>query len=105
MEITSSVTPDADHLYEMIGNDTLYQIAWCESRLIHYKNNGEVLHGKIDSRDIGLFQISEKYWLDTANKLGYNIYNLDDNIAMAKYIYKKQGISAWNPSKSCWSNR
>lgn len=74
----------------------------CESGLRQFDRNGKVLRGKINNHDIGLFQISETYWLDTASKLGYNIYTLSDNIKMAKYIYENQGIEAWKPSQYCW---
>jgi hypothetical protein len=77
-------------------------IAACESSYRQFQGNGEVLHGHVNPDDTGLFQISRTYWLDTANQLGYDIDTVAGNIAMARYIYEKQGTTPWDASKSCW---
>ena len=80
----------------------MLKIADCESSLIHYEN-GKVLRGRT-TPDFGLFQINE-LWLPKAEAMGIDIYDLEGNIKMAKFIYDTQGLSAWSASfKNCWKN-
>ena len=79
------------------------KIAMCESNDQHYTSSGQVLTGKIDSRDIGRYQINKGYWQAEAASLGYDIYTEAGNEAFAVYLYNKQGTRPWNSSKSCWS--
>lgn len=80
----------------------LAEIAFCESRFRQYDENGNVLRGVVNSQDVGVLQINEKYHLDTAQKLGLNIYTLEGNMAYAKYLYDTQGTRPWNHSSPCW---
>lgn len=65
--------------------------------------DGKVLRGFPDPSDIGACQIHTPVWGAQAKLLGYDIYTLKGNVEMANYIYKVQGLSAWNASKaSCW---
>jgi hypothetical protein len=81
----------------------MVEIARCESGFRQFDSKGSVLKGRVNSKDKGAYQINEKYHLDTANQLGYNIYITSGNIRMAKYIYEHQGTKPWEASKSCWS--
>lgn len=65
--------------------------------------DGQVLRGYPNPADVGACQIHVPVWGVTATKLGYNIYTLQGNINMAKYILKVQGLQAWEASKSCWA--
>ena len=67
----------------------------------HYNSDGGVLRGIINPQDIGQCQISEIYWLDVANKLGYNIYTQNGNAIMAIYIYENYGAKPWQWSLPC----
>jgi hypothetical protein len=78
------------------------EIAFCESRFRQYDANGNVLRGVVNSLDVGVLQINEKYHLDTAQKLGLNIHTLEGNMAYAKYLYDTQGTRPWNHSSPCW---
>lgn len=86
---------------------TLKRICSCESNgnpngePRQFNSDGTVLRGKINSNDVGQCQISETYWLDMANKLGYNLETSEGNIRMANYIYEKHGASPWKWSVSC----
>jgi hypothetical protein len=80
----------------------LAEIAFCESRFRHFDKNGNVLRGVQNSQDVGVMQINEKYHLDTAQKLGLNIYTLEGNMAYGKYLYDTQGTRPWNYSSHCW---
>lgn len=80
----------------------LIEIARCESTFTHYKD-GKVVRGKVDSADVGVMQINERYHLETATKLGYDIHTIDGNMAYAKYLYEKSGAQPWSASKPCWS--
>lgn len=80
----------------------LAEIAFCESRFRHFDENGNVLRGVQNSQDVGVMQINEKYHLETAQKLGLNIYTLEGNMAYGKYLYDTQGTKPWNYSSHCW---
>ncbi len=80
----------------------LKKIASCESQTRQFDQTGAVLRGRVNSQDVGLMQINEKYHLSTSKKLGLDIYSLEGNINYAKYLYKTQGVKPWVHSSSCW---
>jgi len=82
----------------------LARVAYCESTFRHFDEDGEVLRGLVDSRDVGVMQINEHYHLDTATKLGYDIHSLEGNMGYARHLYEKQGLQPWSASRSCWDN-
>ncbi len=47
-------------------------------------------------------QINEYYHAKTAEKMGLDIYTLEGNMAYAKYLYEKNGLSDWDASRPCW---
>lgn len=68
-----------------------------------YNANGGLLRGYPNPLDVGACQIHLPTWSAQAKKMGLHIEtSLVDNIAMAKYIFSVQGMSAWKASKSCW---
>jgi len=48
-------------------------------------------------------QINVLYHAKTAEKLGLNVHDLDDNVAYARYLYEKQGAKPWMSSSACWA--
>ena len=86
----------------------LKQICACESvgdkdaEPRHFNEDGTVLIGEIDDRDIGSCQISTHWWGDTAKELGYNLWSKEGNINFAIYLYKTQGSHLWEQSSKCW---
>jgi len=80
----------------------LGRIAWCESKLKHFNEDGSVLRGEITPKDVGIMQINEYYHKDTAERLGINIYTLEGNMAYAKWLYGREGSTPWAPSSKCW---
>lgn len=82
----------------------LVEIARCESTFMHYKN-GEVVRGRVDNADVGVMQINERYHLETAKKLGYDIHTIEGNVAYAKYLYEKSGSRPWSASEPCWGSK
>ncbi|HMO78578.1 MAG TPA: hypothetical protein PKA96_00100 [Candidatus Paceibacterota bacterium] len=82
----------------------MIEIARCESGFRHQNSNGEVLRGYINSADVGVMQINEKYHSETAKRLGYNIYSLDGNMEYARYLYETQGTRPWIHSSKCWNS-
>lgn len=83
----------------------LLAIAECESGNRQYERNGEVLRGEINPSDIGLFQINEKYHLQTAQMLGIDIYTPEGNTAYAIYLYETEGTKPWIWSRKCWEKK
>ena len=82
--------------------DLMDKIAWCESGNQQFNPDGSVLRGRINSHDIGKFQINETYWGIKAKELGYDIFIEEENEAMAIWLFKNYGTKPWNWSKSCW---
>ena len=48
-------------------------VAKCESHLKQYNNAGEVLRGKVNRYDVGIFQINEKNHLEKSREMGFEI--------------------------------
>lgn len=82
----------------------MVRIAMCESTFRQYGTDDQVLRGIVNSDDVGIFQLNEYYHLDKANELGFDIYTVDGNIKMARYLYDKYGTQPWSASKTCWNN-
>ena len=81
----------------------LKRIAVCESQIRQFdETTGTVLRGYVNSQDVGVMQINEKYHLETSKKLGLDIYTLEGNIDYAKYLYGTQGVKPWVHSSPCW---
>ena len=77
-------------------------IAQCESHFRQYDANGSVFRGVQNNQDVGVMQINEHYHLETATKLGYNIYSVEGNMAYARYLYEHEGVTPWASSQPCW---
>ena len=81
----------------------LARIAECESRNRQYDKYGNVLRGLENRYDVGVMQINEMYHLETAEKMGIDIYDIEGNVAYARYLYEKQGAKPWISSSACWA--
>lgn len=79
------------------------KIARCESRNRHYNSKGNVLRGEKNTYDRGVMQINILYHEETAEKMGLDLHDLDDNVAFARYLYEKYGAKPWMSSSACWS--
>ena len=83
----------------------MVSIAECESHFRQIGEDKQVLEvtNTNGTYDIGIMQINSIHITDAA-KLGFDINNLQDNLAYGKYLYDKQGTAPWNSSKACWKN-
>jgi hypothetical protein len=81
----------------------MVEIARCESTFRHTLEDGSVLRGVVDNRDLGVMQINTGYHQATADKLGLDLHDIQDNMAYARYLYEKQGTQPWNASSKCWN--
>jgi len=81
----------------------MIQVARCESQFRQFDTEGKVLRGKVNAQDVGVMQINEKYHLDTAQRLGIDIYTLEGNLAYGRYLYETQGVAPWVYSSKCWN--
>lgn len=81
----------------------LVDIARCESTFRQFDQDGNIIRGKVNSKDVGVMQINETYHADEAAKLGYNIYTVEGNLAFGKYLYGKYGAQPWSSSSKCWA--
>jgi hypothetical protein len=84
-------------------NPVLAEIARCESQNRQFGKSGKVIRGKTNPEDVGIMQINEKYQAERAEKLGFDIYTLEGNMAYAKWLYEKEGVKPWLSSSGCWS--
>lgn len=80
----------------------LAEIARCESQFRQYDADGNILQGAVDPDDIGVMQINQHYNGANAEKLGYDIYSIEGNLAYAKALYQKFGTDPWSSSEKCW---
>lgn len=80
----------------------LAEIARCESTFRQFDSKGNVLRGKVNDDDIGVMQINKYYHEEDAEKLGFDIYTLDGNLAYAQWLYNKYGDAPWVHSAKCW---
>ena len=88
---------------EYVDEPILISIAGCESSFRQYTKDGEVIHGKVNADDVGVMQINEKYHLEKAQAMGFDILTTEGNVAYAKYLYQTQGAAPWSASEKCWS--
>ena len=105
-DITTTSDPAAMEAYlrtQFADTPILVDIARCESNFQQFDKDGDLVHGHVDSRDIGVMQINVYYQGDTAKKLGFDLTTVDGNVAYAKHLYEEQGTAPWNSSSKCWS--
>lgn len=81
----------------------MIQIARCESQFRHTLEDGSVLRGRVDSRDVGVMQINTFYHGAQAEKLGLDLMDVYDNMAYARDLYNRQGTKPWSASAACWA--
>ncbi len=103
---TNKVNDEIESKVKTYFSDTpiMQKIAYCESRNRQFDTDGSVIRGVVNSKDVGIFQINEKYHLSDSQKMGMNIHSVEGNIKYAKHLYDTQGTRPWNSSKPCWGN-
>lgn len=90
------------------GYRLLERIASCESwgdpnkEPRQFLPDGSVLHGEINSDDIGMAQINAPIWGAKAVYLGFDIYTSEGNLGMAKWIFDHYESQPWFWSEKCW---
>jgi hypothetical protein len=94
----STVSIDSDSKVPAL----LQRIGYCESGNRQYDANGNVMRGRVNSNDIGKYQINQTIWGSKAAELGYDIYTEAGNTAMALFIFNSLGSRPWYPSEYCW---
>lgn len=102
-EATEGVkTYNEKKIRQMGGDDTLVEIAKCESGLRQFNEDGSILRGKAVPEDTGIFQINLTYHGDTLDSFKLDPEILEHNISYALYLYRKNGTRDWKASESCW---
>lgn len=81
----------------------MIQVARCESTFRHTTENGNVLRGTVDNRDVGVMQINTGYHALEAKKLGLDLLAFKDNMAYARHLYEAKGTQPWSSSSKCWN--
>lgn len=67
----------------------------------HYLPDGTVIRGHVNPNDIGACQINLTYHQDTAESMGLDLFDRDDNIRYANWLYRQEGFQPWHWSKPC----
>jgi len=81
------------------------EVARCESHFTHIDpTTGLVTRGRVNPLDVGVMQINEYYHEQTAENMGLELTNLEDNLAYARYLYEKEGTQPWSASSACWND-
>jgi hypothetical protein len=104
---TIATTTPRTSLKDLVGEyfadaPDLVDVARCESHFRQFDNDGRVLRGAVNKGDIGVMQINEYYHADEAKKLGYDLYTIDGNLAYARFLYEREGLTPWLSSSRCW---
>jgi hypothetical protein len=79
----------------------LAEIARCESEFRQYGSDGP-LRGRVNSKDVGVMQINEKYHSARSRQLGMDIHTLEGNLKYGALLYQEQGSRPWSASRTCW---
>jgi hypothetical protein len=82
----------------------MQKIAYCESRNRQFGKDGSIFRGVVNPRDVGVFQVNEKYHLSDSKKMGIDIYTVEGNLEYARHLYESQGTQPWSSSRPCWGN-
>jgi len=80
-------------------------IAGCESNLRQFNMNNTVLTGIVNNKDIGIFQINEKYHLAQSIAMNIDIYTAKGNIDYGLWLLETQGDRHFLASKPCWKKK
>jgi hypothetical protein len=80
----------------------LVEIARCESTFAQFDENGKVIRGRVNPKDVGVMQINERYHAESAAALGYDLHTIEGNVAYAKHLYEESGVAPWKASAKCW---
>lgn len=64
-------------------------IIGCESNFTHYLPNGEILRGRVDTRDSGVAQIN------TGFHPTVDVTDLWHNLAYARKLFEQEGTIPW----------
>ncbi len=83
-------------------SSVMHRIAQCESGKRQFQANGEVLRGRVNNKDVGIFQINEYYHLLESKNLGFDINTTEGNIGYAKHLFETNGTRPWIWSEPCW---
>jgi hypothetical protein len=80
----------------------MVRIAKCESPEGQFHPDGTLVRGKTNPNDVGKYQINETCHLERAQKMGMDIHTEKGNEEYAMFLYRSEGTTPWNNSKSCW---
>lgn len=96
-----------DLIHEVWGKDAPYGVAIssCEGGLMQFEKDGRILRGRVNPRDIGIFQINSDHHEDTYLKLNIDVFTPRGNIEYAKFIFDQNGTQPWYLSEFCWKKK
>jgi hypothetical protein len=79
----------------------MVRVAACESSLQHTLPDGSLNVGP-DGYDIGTFMVRAPVHERELRRYGLDPTNFTHNVAFATYLYERDGLRPWQPSRSCW---
>jgi hypothetical protein len=78
------------------------RVAFCESSALPDDTYSNAVSSALA---VGWFQHLSRYWLERSERsgwYGYDIFDTEPNVAVAAWLFYKDGNSHWNESKNCW---
>jgi hypothetical protein len=92
-----------EKIKDTFGADSpMVKVAACESDFRQFAGDELLRNPKTGA--LGVFQFIASYHKDQAEDLGFDLKDTKDNIAYAKYLYDKRGLSPWSASSLCWDD-
>ena len=76
------------------------EIARCESQFVADAENTTL--NKDGSTDGGVFQLNSIHDAEL-ERLGFDKWEPEDNIAFARILYERNGLRDWRGSRHCWN--
>jgi hypothetical protein len=80
----------------------MIEIARCESNFRQFTDAGNVLRGGDGGGMVGVYQFFESIHAAGAKALGFDIATLEGNLAYARHVYNSEGVTPWEPVRSCF---
>ncbi len=79
----------------------MVRVAMCESGMIHHEN-GELLRGRVDGLDYGVFQVRLHVHQSEMQRMRLNPNVFSQYLSYVRYLYETQGLRPWRSSQKCW---
>ena len=89
-----------------VSSSTIRAVVKCESQMYGGAvNKNRNTDGSVWSTDWGYLQINDYFHQKRMENLGLDIHDEWESLEYGFILFKSQGSSPWNASKSCWISK